>query len=178
MGKTDSFQEGSTNNEERTPAEPDALFGCYEIGPFLDEKTVQEWLDTLAVKRESAHYFSKDNSEITGYLVYLPKYESFAESKVIFEIMQEQGVADIWLFRKGKQKGNISMGVYTKKSNALRLQKKYANNGMMLKVKPRYQAKTQFFAKLSWDKQMLNVLTNSVTKIILAININEVSCER
>ena len=179
--KTDPLQDSSTSSEKITQAESETVFECYEIGPFVDVESRQKWLNNVAVKTETVYLFSEDNPEISGYLVYYPAPETFTESKAIFEMLQEQGITDIWLFRKGERRGDISLGVYTKESRALRLKEAYANRDIMLKIQPRYQTKSQHFVKLFWDKQKLNVLNNSfdsVTKTIPKLGIKKaVSCD-
>jgi hypothetical protein len=163
---TGSSQNYLEEREIESPDEIDSALECYEIGPFDNEESRQKWLDSLAISVDTFRFFSKENSMSNGFLVYYPAADTFAESKATYEKLQGQGVADIWLFRKGEARGNISLGVFTTESRALRLQKVYADRDMLLKIKPRFKTELQYYLRLSRDGIKLDEIQQAVALAI------------
>jgi len=127
---------------------------CYQAGPFLDEKALNDWAMTNAQKASSVTHLNKDVQTATTFLVYYPKSESYEQSKRNIQMLKRKGISDFWLFRKGELKGAISLGLFAKESRALVLQKKFSKTGLKVEIMPRYKTASVWYAKIYSDTKL------------------------
>ncbi len=122
------------------------VMACYEIGPFMDEKDVFEWLKNNDIDViDKFETFNKGQQKLSSYLVYYPAAETYAESRKNQQMLREKGITDLWLFRKGDMKGAISLGLFKKKKRAEKLVDYLSSNGIQVKIIERFiNEKSQF----------------------------------
>lgn len=109
----------SDKNRPTEPAETEAL--CYTLGPFKDldrARAVSVRLDDLGADVQQR---SKVEQEQYGYRVYLPPYATREEAVADARKLAEYGVRDYFIITDDQDKKNgISLGLFRKKSGAIR----------------------------------------------------------
>ncbi len=121
---------------------------CYQVGPFLNEKLLIDWVKLNNIDEDGLTRFNKKLKIVSNYLVYYPRAESYALSKENIQMIKNKGIKDWWLFKGGELKGVISLGLLKKKARALFLQKKLAEKGLNAEIMPRYKTQSVWYAKI------------------------------
>jgi len=121
---------------------------CYQVGPFLNEKLLTDWIAVNNINIDSVTQFNKETTKVTGYLVYYPQAKTYEESKQHVQLLESKGITEFWLFRKGELKGNISLGLFVKESRALGLKNKFIATGINVEVMTRYRIETEWYANV------------------------------
>ncbi len=139
-----------TNNDNLINTEVvEKEMNCYEIGPFMNEKEVSEWLQkNNSHVIDSFEIFKKDRQQLSSYLVYYPAAETYAESRKNQQMLKEKGITDLWLFRKGDMRGAISLGLFKKKKRAEKLVDYLSGNGIQVKIMERIIRGKSPFARI------------------------------
>lgn len=105
---------------EEQPA-PEATAVCYTFGPFKDlgqARAVSARLDDLGAEVQRR---SKVEQEQYGYRVYLPPYATREEAVNEARKLAELGIRDYFIINDDQDKKNgISLGLFRKKSGAIR----------------------------------------------------------
>ena len=138
----------NNNEPEIKQTEPVKTF-CYRAGPFVDHGALNAWSKLNKINVDSLSQIKKDRKVDIRYLVYYPAEENFSKSRENIQILNRMGITDLWLFRKGKLKGAISLGLFAKERSALLLQEKFVNMGLDIKTKQIYQTVTSLYIQLS-----------------------------
>ncbi len=143
---------------------------CYEIGPFKDEESMNQWL-TLN-KNTISHFLQiEKNSPINPrYLVYSPATGNFEQSKKNITLFQKMGVDEFWMFRKGELEveGAISFGLFSKENRALDLQNKLSKKGLETKILHTEMTKTLLYLQIYTEKERLKSIFNANNKPVIA----------
>lgn len=113
------------NADGKEPAEEQPVFEaeavCYTLGPFknLDQaRVVARRLDDLGAEVQRR---SKVEQEQYGYRVYLPPYATREEAVAEARKLAEFGIRDYFIITDDEDKKNgISLGLFRKKSGAIR----------------------------------------------------------
>ena len=126
---------------------------CYQVGPFAGHDALNAWHKVNEANADLVSRFTKESKVVSRYLVYYPPAETYAQSRDNVQLLKQKGVTDYWLFRKGKLKGAISLGLFVKKKGALSIQAKFVKAGLAVEIKERYQLKSLLYAEIfSEDK--------------------------
>ena len=123
---------------------------CVEVGPLPKPVELQNWSRQADIMADSFKLYVREVNQIGSYLVYYPAAASFSESKKNVTLLIDKGAEDIWLFRSGPQKGDISLGLFKKEYRALKLQKIFLSKGLNVLIKPRHKLQKQIYAQLTW----------------------------
>ncbi|MFZ2169544.1 MAG: hypothetical protein WAW61_07900, partial [Methylococcaceae bacterium] len=130
---------------------------CYEAGPFTDDGYAA-WRNQLSVAEGAIQSFSRDEQTISSYLVYYPAAKTLMESEANVQMLKDNGINDLWLFRTGGDKGQISIGVFKNENRALMQQSRMLARGIKVEVKARYKTKTQRYAQVKSNGKALKSL--------------------
>lgn len=125
---------------------------CYQIGPFLTEQALDDWLDLNNFVTTTR--FKQEVEVLISYLVYYPAAVSFQQSINNVKMLKDKGVTDYWLFTKGEDKGIISLGLFKKQSRALSLQQKFIQSGLQVEMMPRYQTQLAWFIRIENENEI------------------------
>ena len=164
-----------TSMSTETPIEPlssklpEKSF-CYQVGPFLDSKQLQEWVSSNDFNIGVVTSVQQEVSVPGSFLVYYPKADTAEQAKSNTQLLTSKGIKDFWLFRKGELKGVISLGLFVAESRALVLQKQLRKLALPVEIMPRYSKKTAFFAKIMSEVEM------SSASVTLSDKLSLVSC--
>ncbi len=147
--KNKSFEEQQNN----TPLKNKTY--CYQVGPFLNEALLDEWVVKNEVDINLLTKVSEKSKKVTGFLVYYPQAGTYDQSKKHIQILENKGITDFWLFRKGELKGNISLGLFAAKQRAVLLQSKLLNSGVSVQIMPRYREESIWYINILTDNQAI-----------------------
>jgi len=141
---------------------------CYEIGPFKNEGSMNQWLSLN--KNTTSHFLQiEKNSPINPrYLVYSPATDNFEQSKQNITLFQKMGVDEFWMFRKGELEGAISFGLFSKENRALNLQNKLSKKGLETKILHTEMTKTLLYLQIYTEKERLKSIFNTNDKPVIA----------
>lgn len=149
----DKDVEKNTNSGKETP------LICYEAGPFSDDDYAA-WRSQSNLAESAIHSVSRDEQAISSYLVYYPAAKTLAESEANLQMLKDQGINDILLFKSGEDKGQISIGVFKNENRALLQKSRMLAKGIKVEVKARYKTKTQKYVRFKNDDKALKNLND------------------
>jgi hypothetical protein len=73
-------------------------------------------------------------------------------------MLKDHGINDLWLFRTGGDKGQISTGVFKNERRALLQKSQMLAKGINVEVKPMYKIKTQKYVQVKSNDKVLKSL--------------------
>ena len=148
---------------------------CYHVGPFTSRNALKVWRKLNKIDADSVNRFNKESDIVSSYLVYFPAAETYAQSIKNVQRLEQKGITDYWLFRRGELKGAISLGLFVKKSRALSLQEKLVKAGFTIEIKERYKKEQSLFAEISTKDKVLKdtVIISDKQTISECKNIND-----
>lgn len=122
---------------------------CYQVGPFINRHMLNRWSRLNKINSQSIQQVKKDIKIVSSYLVYYPAAETYAQSKANVLMLKNKGIKDLWLFRKGKLKGTISLGLFVKKSRAVSLKRALLKSDLDVEIMQRYKTESVVFAQVT-----------------------------
>lgn len=147
---------------------------CYEAGPFVNGNAYQLWKRELNAGKESIKTLSRDGEAISDYLVYYPAAETKQQAEANLKMLKDKGINDLWPLTKGKDKGQISLGVFKNESRAQALKSQLLAKDIQAEVKPRYIIKSQKYAQIKAGGKVLERL-NVMKQTYPAIAVKQVN---
>ncbi|MGR9115205.1 MAG: hypothetical protein ACU85E_05520 [Gammaproteobacteria bacterium] len=155
----DSTQDNPVESDSTGVVEPAAPLNtaeqmlCYEAGPFANIELLKQWRSRSGIDSTLVTSLQREEQEVTGYLVYYPAPATFEQAKANAEMLKKKGITDLWLFRKGESKGEISLGLFRNKRRAEVLEQQLMAKGLEVMIRPRYKEATRFYAQVSIAEQ-------------------------
>lgn len=131
---------------------------CYEAGPFTDTVDAKQWISQFAEAETTVKLISKDGQTPNKYMVYYPADQGLAKAEANLQMLKERGINDLFIQQTEKDKGNISLGVFSKEERALMLKKQLLIKGIETKIKTLYKTKTQQYALIESDAKTIGQL--------------------
>lgn len=129
------------------PAEPGQAPAatCHTIGPFTDldrAKAVSERIGQLgaAVTRRN-----KTEQEQYGYRVFLPPYRTREEAVAATQKLAKNGIQDYFIISDEDRKNGISLGLFRKKSGAIRRMEQVSRFDFKPQMEIRYRDNTIYW---------------------------------
>lgn len=123
---------------------------CYRVSPFKDEKSALNFQkETESVVQ--SELVEQRVTENRGYWALYPAAQNMAQAKMNVRWLKENGVSDLWLFRKGENRGAISLGLFKKRQGAEKIKEKLLKKGIKIEIRMFAVSTTEFSLKLSWD---------------------------
>jgi hypothetical protein len=153
--KNSGTEASATGNAEVIAKEPRH---CYEAGPFANEKQLGEWGKLLTAVDAEFKLLSKEGQSAGGYVVYYPAAATLDQSEANLQMLKNKGLVDVWMLRKGDEKGQISLGVFNKEDRALLMKSQMQAKGISAEVKARYKNTVQKFAWIKGGDKVLESL--------------------
>ncbi len=147
---------------------------CYEAGPFSSKSAYQSWVKRLNVDKAAIQPLSRDEEVISAYQVYYPAAETLAESEANVQMFKEKGITDLFLVRTSQEQGQISLGVFTKQSQALLMQSQMLAKGINTLIKPKSKTKLQYYALIADSGEVMTRL-NTLEKNDLDMTVKKLN---
>lgn len=138
------------------PAAPVLQRKCYDIGPFIDEFAVKQWLASHGVM--SHKLFQKEVAAPSDFQVYYQAAKSAEQTRINKMMLIAKGLQDIWLIAEGENKGGFSLGVFKEKQRAIVFKSQLAGQGIQAEILQRKRIKKQWFISVMLDKASLKKL--------------------
>jgi len=134
--------------------EPQALnFACYKLGPIGDLAATEALSTHLTQLGLDAETRKQRIKQVKGYWVMYPPQETYVQAKQKQQEIKEAGITDLWLFPKGEYKNAISLGLFSRRSNAEAAQKRAQAKGVTTEVLPRYDEVDRYWLEFQSNEQ-------------------------
>ena len=133
--------------EEKQEIIKNEVIKCYRLGPFKDEKDVEDALRRTRNKGGIANITTEDKKERFRYWV-LDNTGSFSAAKRKLKKYRGKGVKDVFLIKDGKKKDNISLGIFRARATAQRRLEKLKKLGFSPVVEKHYKIRTQYWLNI------------------------------
>jgi len=91
---------------------------CYTLGPFKDEEILQQVKGALSEQDLDVVIRKREESERHRYWVYLPAFESRAQSVEMSKKLAQKNIKDYYIVRSGDMYKSISLGHFKDKAYA------------------------------------------------------------
>ncbi len=137
---SDTVSPSETNKDSGEKADApnkEKIVHCFEQQVFESKKAAVNWLNQQAIPGEIQKI---EQAEPGSYLVFIPAAENYAQAKQTVNKLQEKGIKDFWLFRKGPMKNAISLGLFIKQQRAENLARQLQSKGIDVKIETRYKS--------------------------------------
>lgn len=139
-------------------SDADKIEECaYEVGPFVNKKIYQSWLNRLKDIKSEIKPINRDEQVASNYMVYYPAAQTELESEDNIKMLKSHGIKDLWLLT-GENKGNISLGLFIKEETALIMKNELLAKGINAEVKAIYKTKSQKYALIRGDDKLIERL--------------------
>jgi len=130
---------------------------CYEAGPFANKKVYQTLVNRLKDIKSEIKPINRDEQVASNYMVYYPAAETEMESENNIKMLKNHGIKDLWPLT-GEDKGEISLGLFIKEENALKMKNELLAKGINAEVKARFKTKSQKYALIKGDDKLMERL--------------------
>lgn len=142
------------------------VLACYQLkeGEYTQDMFVQE--DEKNAFKLS--FFNQNKRYISSYLVLTQVSESYQEAKSKEQELKQQGIENVWLFRRGLFKKRISLGLFSSEEHANEAKELLLKQiDQVLEVVPSYQTSVITSVKISTqDKQQITAFEQKFSKLI------------
>jgi hypothetical protein len=118
---------------------------CHTIGPFTDldrAKVVSERIHQLGAKVTRRN---KTEQEQYGYRVFLPPYKTREEALAATQKLAKNGIQDYFIISDDEHKNGISLGLFRKKTGAVRRMEQVGRFGFKPQMEIRYKDNTIYW---------------------------------
>ncbi len=121
--------------EAAVPEPPPSI--CYRLGPVTALAPAEGLAGHLAQLGLDVVIHRRVVTQPKGYWVMLPPQASYAQARQRLQELKAAGISDLWLFHKGAYKNAISLGLYSRLSNAEAARSAAREKGVEAVVQPR-----------------------------------------
>lgn len=147
---------------------------CYEAGPFPNEQSISVWQKKVTGEQGLMKMVFREGKVISDYLVLYPSVGGADETKADMQMLRDRGLNDAWPLPSGDERGQISLGVFSREENALQMQTSLLDKGVKSVVKPRYKSKRQKYALIAGAESIAGSLQTLET-LYPGINLRRVA---
>ncbi len=109
---------------------------CRTLGPFSTRDEAEAFARQMAEMHLAASQRKTVQSDLSGYWVLMPPRETDEEASDMLMALNRRGFDDAWLFQNGELARAISLGLYSRVSNAKRRAEQVRAAGFDVWVKP------------------------------------------
>ncbi|MCF6356095.1 MAG: hypothetical protein L3J26_13540 [Candidatus Polarisedimenticolaceae bacterium] len=109
---------------------------CYRLGPIADSASAEGLSGHLTQLGLATVTHRQSIKKTKGYWVMLPSLASYGQARQKQRELKEAGFSDFWIFPKGEYENAISLGLYSRLSNAETAHKQSLKKGVTTVVVP------------------------------------------
>lgn len=113
---------------------------CANIGPYKKKSDADRMLASLIDEVDTIRVDASSEQSVSGHYVLIPAAKDLATGKATVAALKKAGIKDTWLFRSGKRKYAISLGLFSIKSNAESHAKKLRAKGFNAVIDPKVKS--------------------------------------
>jgi len=117
---------------------------CWDVGQFADQEQAEAAQARLPIGISLLDIVESEVEQISGYYVLIPAAATHAEAKATVARLKENGISDTWLFTGGSLKYAISLGLFSKQSNASRYAERLRKKGFAVVVQEKIRISSVF----------------------------------
>lgn len=120
---------------------PEPFIACYQLNQTATEK---EFISSGDIEQTYTLAFTEEDVPyISNYLVLTLPVETIQQAKIRQETLKQEGISDLWMFKKGKFKWRISLGLFSSPEKAEFAKEQYTRQTTeSLDVVPSWQMQT------------------------------------
>lgn len=166
--------DGNVKADEENPVVARTEPACFTLGPFGKPMEAKSVKNALTDKQIKVRARSSEISINNGHWVYLPPYPSRAAAKKVVEKLKADGIKDYFIV-SGKETNNaISLGVYTVRKSAVKLQARLKKLGYNAKLTERIREENRYWLDVATtDEQAIRSIMASHARV----PVNSRSCQ-
>lgn len=131
------------SSSKPSPSAPPAL--CYSLGPFTEKAKASQMLASLKHLGVVAKVRRLQQTQVTGYWVYLAPYPSAATAAAVARKLDAKGQHDFYVVPSGPKRNAISLGLFIERRGAEKRLAQVREMG----YKPKLQVRTSV-SELYW----------------------------
>jgi hypothetical protein len=129
------------------PSSPPAR--CYSLGPFSDKAKAETMVSVFAKQNVEATLRRIQQTQVTGYWIYLPPYSSTAAATAVTRQLAAKGLHDYYVVASPPNANAISLGLFRERSGAARRLARVKKMGFQPKLQVRTADKELFWLDYS-----------------------------
>lgn len=122
--------------------ESETPLGCLTVNGIDSKEAAAEVVAWLESRGSAAKTFAREDHEVMNYQVYIPPLGSRDAAHALIEKMQQAGVRDLYVIRKGELSDGVSLGVYNSESATSRRVTAIRALGFDAQRRPRQRIRT------------------------------------
>ena len=146
--------EGEPQTEVVVVPEPQPLpLICYRLGPIADSASAEGLSGHLTQLGFTTVTHRQSIKKTKGYWVMLPSLASYGQARQKQRELKEAGFSDFWIFPKGEYENAISLGLYSRLSNAETAHKQSLKKGVTTVVVPHQVEIDQYWLEFQSAEQ-------------------------
>ncbi|GEM_PF-1491657 len=146
--------EDESQTEVAVVPEPQPLpLTCYKLGPITDLASAEGLSGHLTQLGLATVMHNQSIKKTKGYWVMLPSLASYGQARQKQRELKEAGFSDFWIFPKGEYENAISLGLYSRLSNAETAHKQSLKKGVTTVVVPRQVEIDQYWLEFQSVEQ-------------------------
>ena len=133
----------------QTAATIDHPGACYTVGPVSNKTqalqisdSMAEWVDELAVRNQSVR-------EKGEFIVLAAQQPDRPATHRLIARLQKAGVSDMYLFKRGPNRGRVSLGLYKTRRFAVKRQNQLSAKGFQTDIGRRHRKTTAYWLDFS-----------------------------
>lgn len=131
--------------ETSPPPQPKA---CWEFGNFPGASQADTVAGALPEGLDVLKRFEAEARQLIGYYVLIPSVPDLATAEQTNARLRENGFRDTWLFRSGSLRGAISLGLFSRRTNAERHAEKVRRKGFEPELREKYRGNSVYRLQL------------------------------
>lgn len=153
--KGDAVKQNEVKDEVAASAGEGSAVRCYEAGPFPVGKFYGVWDRRLSSAGAEVKPVSRDEQAVDDYVVFFPGAETMEQSEANLEMLKNLGLKELWMVRKGEEKGQILLGIFSKEKRAIEFKTGMQAKGIDAAIRARYKNKSQKYAFIKGSDQAI-----------------------
>lgn len=129
---------------------------CWEFGNFPDRLAADTAAKALPGTLQVLDVLPAQSERLVGYYVLIPAAADMASAKATVERLKREGIRDTWLFRSGRLKQAISLGLFSKRANAEQHAKRVGGKGFEVEIQQKTRSRQVHRLRLAGRDTPLN----------------------
>jgi hypothetical protein len=148
--KTETVSPTQSSPAEPPPPQPSSPPArCYSLGPFSDKAKAETMVSVFAKQNVEATLRRIQQTQVTGYWIYLPPYSSTAAATAVTRQLAAKGLHDYYVVASPPNANAISLGLFRERSGAERRLARVRKMGFQPKLQVRTADKELFWLDYS-----------------------------
>ena len=155
-------------------------YQCYSLGPFKEVSQATpialKLRDLGAITRERRH----EKQVVTGYWVYLPRFNSWKEARRQVMKLEKKGMKDMFIMGRGSMQNAVSAGLFSSDVAAENRQARLKKLGADAKIQIQYSGTPEFWIDIDVeaDKKQVISAIDAIAKGLTVLELMPRKCDK